>query len=561
MTQTSSHTDGPPSPGTGDATTAQHRERERFFGAAKLIAAITMLSRVAGLARDMLLSRLFGAAGSTDAFYLAFMIPNLFRRLFGEGALSAAFVPVFSETAERSGRAAAGALLANVLGLLGLLLCVLCLLTEAVLLVTSLVAPGDAARELLIGYAAIMLPFMVTICLLAIGSAALNCVGHFAYPAAAPILLNLVIIGGALAGYRLWPRAAEADLARQLAVVAVSVLLAGVVQVAVLAGVLRRRGLPLRPRLRPVEPGVRRIATLVAPMLLGLGVLQVNALLDKLIAWGFTASAGDEMLTVPLLGWTLHKPLQVGVITWVNYAERLYQFPLGVLAIALGTAVFPLFSRYAARGETENLRGSINRAMRLAIFEGLPSGVGLLLLAVPLAALLFEGHRFTADDARQTAHAVRFYGLGMWAFCAQQILLRAFYAQKDTVTPLKVACSIVGLNFALNLVLIWVPSVRHGAFGLSTSITASLNVLILAYILRRRLGRLHLRRLASSVARTALATAAMAAAVVGVRLLLVHAGAGRDLAVVGICVPTAAAVYLLVGRLLRASEFRELLGR
>jgi putative peptidoglycan lipid II flippase len=223
--------------------------------------------------------------------------------------------------------------------------------------------------------------------------------------------------------------------------------------------------------------------------------------------------------------------------------------------------VFPLFSRYAARGDTVNLRNSINRALRLSIFEGLPSGVGLLLMATPLATLLFAGRNFAAADADQTAHVVRFYGIGMWAFCAQQILYRAFYAQKVTTTPMKVACSIVGVNFALNLVLIWVPSIRHGAFGLSTSITATLNVLILAYILRGRLGRIGARALAKSVARIALASAAMGASVWASLQYLPQWHTPKNMHVVLGAVAAGMATYLLATWLLRAPELGELLGR
>ncbi len=528
-------------------------ERERFFGAAKLIAALTLLSRVGGLLRDMVLSRSFGASAVTDAFWLAFMVPNLFRRLFGEGALSAALVPVFSEIHERQGPEQASSLLANVLGWAGLGLTGLCVLIQAGLLLTAWLAPGDATRQLLLGYTVLMMPFMVTVCLLALGSAALQCVGHFAYPAAAPILLNLCIIGGTVLVASHWDQDAD-----QLRVVALSVLAAGVGQLVGLGWLLRRHNLSIRPRLWPIHPGLRRMVTLFLPMLLPLGVLQLNALLDKLIARLLTALPADP--TLSLGGLELSKPLAVGTVTWLSYGERLYQFPLGVLAIALATAVFPLFSRYAARGDTEGLRDSINRALRLAVFEGLPSGVGLLLLAGPLSLAIFGGGEFSASDAAATAHVVRFYGLGMWAFCAQQILLRAFYAQKDTTTPLKIACVLVVLNFGLNLLLVWVPFVRHGAFGLSSSITAAVNVILLSWILRRRLGRLGLRSLLTGVGRTVLASIAMGAAMVGVLTLLPHLGLGRPVPMVagGFCVGVA--VFAATAWLLRSPELAELLG-
>ncbi|NQU76311.1 MAG: murein biosynthesis integral membrane protein MurJ [Planctomycetes bacterium] len=528
-----------------------HEEHRHFFAAAKLIAGLTLCSRVAGLLRDMVLAWFLGASGLTSNFQVAFAIPNFFRRLFGEGALSASFVPAFSETLARQGKEQAAALLANVLGLLGLLLCVLWVLTEVALLVVYAAAPTDSARQLIAGYSAIMMPFMVTICLLALGSAALNCVGHFAYPAAAPIALNICII---IAAGFISPLLR--DPTRQIGVVAVSVVVAGVVQLILLAWVLKAHNLPIRPTFRPIHPGVRRIAANMAPMLIPLGVLQINALLDKFIARIFADT--DTCATITILGQTVKAPLHSAAVTWMYFGERLYQFPLGVLAISLATAVFPLLSRYAARGETENLRAGVNRAMRLAIFEGLPSGVGLLLLSGPLVWLFFRRGEYTSNDVAETAHVVWFYGLGMWAFCTQQVLLRAYYALNDRKTPLKVACSVVVINLALNLILIWVPSIRQGAFGLSTSITASLNVVILTWLLRRRLGAIGGKSLALSTARIALATAAMALVVWQAKLWLGRWGVGQNLYVIAVAVPAGIAVYLLTCLLLRAPEVGEL---
>ena len=534
---------------------ARHTERERFFGAAKLVAGITLLSRFAGLARDLVQAWIFGAKLTNDAFNTAFAMPNFFRRLFGEGALSAAFVPVFSEIMELQGRQKAAALLANVLGLLGLVLAVLCLLVEGGLLVAYLLTPDDnASRQLVLVYAAIMMPFMVTICLLALGSAALNCVGHFAYPAAAPIVLNLGIVAA-----NLWlaPRFAGANV--QLGVVAASVVVSGALQLVLLVWVLKAHNLPFIPRLFPVHPAMRKMLTLMLPMLIPLGLLQFNAMIDKPMALYFTATKDSPTLTV--MGHVYPRPLKEGSVTEVVNAERLYQFPLGVLVTALGTAVFPLFSRYAARGEHENLRHVVNRALRLALFEGLPSGVGLIILAEPLMVALFSRGNYTRDNAVEAAHVLRFYGAGVWAFCAQQILLRAFYAQKDTKTPLRVACALVGVNFLLNISLLWIPAIRQGAFGLSTTITGSINVLILAVILRRRMGRLGLASLLASAGRTLLATGAMAAVVWAVTGLMTRIGLGGSAYLLCAGIPAGVAAFFLACALLRAPEVKELLSR
>ncbi|MFB3890644.1 MAG: murein biosynthesis integral membrane protein MurJ [Phycisphaerae bacterium] len=548
----------------------QHREREGFFGAAKLVAGLTLLSRVMGMVRDIAITSL-GATRANAAFVMAFQIPNLFRRLFGEGALAGAFVPVFTETGQKSGPDKAARLLANALGLLAVFLLALMLLIEFVLLVWSVVWPGEADRQLLIGLTAVMLPFMVTICLLALGSAALNCRKHFAYPAAAPMILNVLIIAAAVAVERSW----EGQLPRQLYVIAASVTAAGIVQLAGVIWMLRRSGLPTRPRLRPVEPGIRPMLRLMAPMLLGLGFLQISPFFDSIIIWVFTASEPGST-----------NPLAVATQVQVYAAQRLYQFPMGVLAISLGVAVFPLLSLYAAREDIPSLRDSVNRAIRLSIMEGLATGTGMFVLAEPITRLIFRHGDFHEAQIPAAAFVLQMYCLGMWAYCAYQIFSRAFYAMKDTKTPLKVSCALMALNMALVVALIWTP-LKAGAFGAATSLTASMSVVILAVILRRRLGRIGAGRIAVSIGRTVIACGAMAVVVawlmaelrgatawivpnvIGVGPMLrdwvglgaaLHGEAAKNWVVVAVCVPSGAAVFFLTAWFLRAPELGELFG-
>ncbi len=532
----------------------EHKERRHFFGAAKLIAGITMCSRVTGLLRDMILSWTLGATDATSAFWMAFTVPNCFRRLFGEGAFSGAFVPVFSSTTENEGRESAAKLLANVLGWLGMFLCVLCLVVELGLLATYLAFPGDWTRQLTLGYTALMMPFMVTICMLALGSAALNCVGHFAYPAAAPIIMNICFIVGAGVVAPLFEESGV-----KLTVVSLSAVGSGILQLVLLIWVLRAHNLPFVPSLRPLHPGIRKIVTHMAPMLIPLGILQFTALLDKVIARVFAATSDSDMIT--LFGWTFRAPLRPEAVTWMSYGERLYQLPLGVLALALATAVFPLFSRYAARGDMVNLRKSINRSLRLAIFEGLPSGVGLILLGQAIATLFFARGRYTAYDAAETAHVAWFFGLGMWAFCMQHILLRAYFALNDRMTPLKIACTMVVVNLSLSLTFIWIPCIRHGAFGLSASITTGTTVLILTWRLRKKLGRVGFGGLIRSVLRTGVATAAMAIAVWQAKALLGRLGLTASGFIVAGGMIAGAAAFFGVCLLLRAPEMKELFTR
>ena len=532
------------------------RDRDSHFGKVKWVIVMTLLSRLAGMLRASAIASL-GATALTDAFSFAWGIPNLFRRLFAEGAMTSAFVPVFTEVQEGPrGREQANRLLANSMGILALFLTVLTMLVQAGLLAWGLLAPGPLDRQLFIGLTVVMMPFLVPICLLAAGSAALNCRDHFLYPAATPIILNGVIVLGAWFVAPLW----KANPAIQLLVVAISVTVAGVVQVAGLRGVLRRHGFTPRLRLRPVESGVRPMLRLMGPMLIPLGFLQFVELMERVLAWALRAE--DGAATISILGLVLPRPLEVGVLPRLDAARYLYQFPMGVLAISLGVVVFPLLARYAARGEMPNFRDSLNRALRLTLMEGLATGVGLFLLAEPIASVLYGHRKFTDLDVHKTAAILRMYVLGMWAYCAYQVLLRSFYALKENLTPLKISCALAPLDFLLVATLVWIPGLGAGAFGLATSIVFSVNVIILAVLLRRKLGRIGGRKLLASVLRSLAACAAMAAAIYALGLdpkwsLL----AGRsNWLIVGVCVPAGAGVFFAAAWLLRAPELGELFG-
>jgi putative peptidoglycan lipid II flippase len=531
-----------------------HHEREKFFGAAKIVAALTLLSRVLAMVQNMGVTWL-GANRTTDAFQIAFVIPNLFRRLFGEGALASAFVPVFTETAEHGGFDKARRLFANAFGILAVVL-----IGILVVLLLGLLAwrifcpefPGSTDRRLLIGLTTVMAPYMVFVCLLALGSAALNCRGHFWYPAFASVLLNLFMI---VAVWVVAPLARTA-VPGTLYIIAVSVIVAGIMQLGWALWLLRRIGFSIRPRLRPVEPGIGAMVKLLAPLLLGLGFLQLTSLFDYVV--GLVLSATDTAPTIWLFGHEFARPLTGGVLVRLNAANRLYQFPMGVLAISLGTAVFPLLSRYAARGDLPNLRDSVNRAMRLSMMEGLATGVGMLLLAEPIIAMIYQHRAFRHADTAEAARMLQGYCLGMWAFCTYPVTMRAFYALKEPTKPLKVSCALGVFYMPMLLAMIWSPAISSAAFGIAAAVTFSLNVVIQSMMLRKRLGRLGGRKLAFSVARSLVACGVMAAVVVRLQSAL---GPAPSWLIVVTCVPTGAVVFLLVALLLRSPELRELWGR
>lgn len=488
-------------------------EQRRVISSARLIAACTLASRVSGMLRDMLLVQMLGLTWVADAFNYGFQFPNLFRRLFGEGALAAVFVPRFTHALEDGGRPGAERLLARTRALLVTALLVVIALIELILATIWLSTPADDPRRaydtvLLLALTAIMLPFMLTVCLLALYGSVLNCLNSFLAPAAAPVLLNLVMIAAILGSANLDSRTAE----QRAFVVAISVPAAGVLQLLGIGWVLRRRGLRIGWELKPRDTQVRGLVAMMGPVLLGQGALLLSTFLDVQICALLTRT-DPRQPTAQWFGLSLTYPLEAGALSAVTVAQRLYQFPLGVLVISLATAALPAFSRLAARSEWSEWSAQVRATLRLALFEGLGVGALMIVLAEPIVRLLFEYGRFGPQDTERAAHVLRCYGAGMWAFCAQHIVLRGFYSAADVRTPVLIACALLPVNLALTLVLIWVEGVREAAFALSSAATSALSVVLGILCLQRRTGRrLFDAATAASVARMAIA-AGLAAAV------------------------------------------------
>ncbi len=458
-----------------------------ILSSAKLVALCTLLSRVTGMLRDMLLAHNYGLVWVKDAFEFAFQVPNLFRRLFGEGALAAAFVPGFSRVLQNEGREAAWRLLARTLALLSTILIVVTIAAELGLLAIWLSLPADSSlREgvgfLQISLTAIMLPFMISICLLALLSSILNCVGSFVPPALASVVVNVVMIGGIL---WLGPLVGGDDPQQQIYGVAISVIAAGVLQLLFLWPALRAHGVPLGWRFEPRDPQLRSMLASVGPAMLGQGALLVSTFLDSLVCTLLTHKPDTPLVA----DWGLVRftyPLAEGALSAITVAQRLYQFPLGVLVISIATVALPAFSRAAARSDWGEWGRSVRQMLRLALFEGVLAGVLMIVLAEPIVRLLFEYGRFTAEDTVRSAAVLRWYGLALWAFCAQHIVLRGFYSVGDVRTPVRISLVILPLNLALTLVLVWFEAVRESAFAISSLVSSGLGVLIGVWLLQRR---------------------------------------------------------------------------
>jgi putative peptidoglycan lipid II flippase len=506
---------------------------------------LTLLSRAFGLLRETVQFAVFGMGPVMDAFSLAFQIPNLFRRLFGEGALTASFVPVYARL-ERDDPAAARRFAGLLLSLLTVFLAAITVVGELVLSVWPAPTPDASLAIRLI---AVMLPYMPMVCVVAVIGAMLGVHGRFGPAAFSPVLLNVgMILAAALAWWL--PGGGEAASRSRIGWAAMGVLLAGVAQVAWMVRGLR--GMGLRPSLRPGSERAALLETLRAglPMLLGLGVFQLNVLMDSLIA-SYPTMVGPAILGVDY-------PLQQGSNAVMNAATRLYEFPLGVFGIAVATVIFPLLARQA--DDRHAFVHSMRRGMRLVAFIGVPASIGLMLVAQPFTVAVLRGGAVTAEDAQRVAQVLVAFAPAVAAYSANHLLTRAFYALGDRATPLRISLSMVALNLLLNVTLIWTPLNLTG-LAWSTTICAFIQLLLLGRALQARMGRLADDAVWRSLAKTLVATAVMALATFLVDQALPlgqgrWAAVGRTLALAG----TGVAAMFVVARRLHMPEWRWALG-
>lgn len=443
---------------------------ERFESHAQTVVGLTLLSRVTGLARDAAISRIFGAGALVDAFFFAFMVPNLFRRLFGEGALAAAFLPTYAQL-DRDDPATAKRLASLTIALLLVLLGGLTLLGEGALYLVSRHADHE---NLAVWLMMVTLPYMPMVCMVAILGAMLQVHGRFGPTAAAPIVVNVCLTATAVGLVFVLDPNDERERVVHVGAICGALLVAGMGQVAWSLWALRSEGWWV-PDLGAAGAPLRRVMWQAGPMMVGLGVLQLNTFLDGLIA-SYPSLVGSTIFGVEY-------PLAEGAMASVTYAQRLYQFPLGVFGVAIATAIFPALARTAQDGAA--FADILRRGLRLVVFVGLPASAGLILVGRPLAAVIYQGGEFTPDDAARVEFVLFGYASAVWAYSMIHVLTRAFYATGNVRTPVKVAVSMVALNLGLNCTLIWTP-LREAGLAWSTAICAVLQVSLLLALVRRR---------------------------------------------------------------------------
>jgi putative peptidoglycan lipid II flippase len=470
------------------------RENSRIIKAAGVVGAATLLSRTLGYIRDAVIAWYFGAGHSSDAFIAAFRIPNLLRKLFGEGAISNAFIPVLTDYLTKDGKDEALRLARSTLLILSVLLVALSIFGILLApLIVKVIAPGffDSPDKipLTITLTRIMFPYIFFIGLVALCMGILNVFGHFAAPALAPVLLNLAMICSVIF---ICPH-----LSSPIVGLAIGVILGGVLQLSLQLPFVVRKGLILRQKGNLFHPGLKKIGRLMPPVIVGGAVYQIN------------------VLVAGLLG----SLLKEGSVSYLYFADRLVQFPLGIFAIAAATAVLPSLARQAAVHDIEALKDTFGYAVRLILFLTIPSMVGLIILREPIVALLFQRGEFSSLATQLTAQALLYYAMGLGAFSAVKIVAATFFALKDTRTPVIMALVSIVANIVFGIILM--RPLAHGGLALATSLASILNLGLLVHALRSKLGSLGWRSIMQSAYRTLLSAGCMGVVVWGAAFVFI----------------------------------------
>ena len=457
-------------------------ERERVSKAAGVVGFYTLLSRILGLVRDMVVARFFGAGMAADAFFVAFRIPNLLRRLFAEGSLTIAFIPVFTEYLHQKSKKDAFNLARAVLTLLAMVLALVTVLgvlfAPWVVRLQAFGFGGSGPKyELTVLLTRITFPYIFLVSLVAFFMGVLNSLRHFAAPAAAPIFLNVGIIAATVI--------ISPHLSEPVVGLAVGVLIGGVLQILLQLPWLIQKGVSLKPCWNPGHPAVRRIGLLMLPAIYGSAIYQVNQFIGTLLA----------------------SFLPQGSVSWLYYADRLMEFPLGVFAIAISTAALPSLSAQAAAKDLTEFRETLSHSVRLTFFITIPAMAGLMALGQPVIQIFFQRGAFDSLSTVMTTKALFCYAVGLWAFSANRVLVSAFYAFQDTRTPVKIATVTLFVNVGFSLLLM--GPLKHAGLALATSLASSMQFFILLFCLKRMPGVLHLRPILFSAFKSLAASALM----------------------------------------------------
>ncbi len=457
-------------------------ENHKIARAATTIGTGTLLSRILGFLRDMVIARFFGAGMAADAFFVAFRLPNLWRRLVGEGSLTISFIPVYTEyltqKSEEETRKVTH-IAFTIGGVILLILTVLGVLFSPILI--RIIAPGfiqiPEKFQLTVTLNQIIFPYLFFMGLFALCMGILNSQRHFFAPAIAPIFLNISIIVSVFLFYHAFKI--------PVITLALGVLAGGVIQFLFQIPFLWKRGITFRFNFNFRHPAIKRIGLLMVPGLIGTAVYQINVFIDTIFA-SFLPS---------------------GSVSYLFFADRLMEFPLGIFAIAVGMASLPSLSGLASQGKMEELKETLSFTFRLVSFISVPAMVGLIALKTPIVNLLFQRGLFDYSATEKTAFALLFYSVGLWAIAGARTIVPAFYSLQDTWTPLKIALICLGANVIFIAILIF--PLKHGGLALATSLSSTLNLILLFWKLNSKLGKIDMRKNIKSLLRDVLCSLPM----------------------------------------------------
>jgi putative peptidoglycan lipid II flippase len=468
---------------TLSAPVDEQSKARSFIFHAKLIGAITFLSRIVGLLREMIAFRYFGDTGVWAAWKVAFTVPNLFRKLLGEGALSAAFVPLYAQAIQRDENANDFA--AAAVNVLTGLLIALTIFGEAILIALLFFFDWSPNNLLVLRFSVVMLPYVTLVCLTAFLGGILQVHHRFAAFSFTAVVLNLcliVIIVAVARSFDLTDRAQQITAAFWLSA---GVLLAGIAQMVMLFPSLFAAGFRFRIMLHCWTPAVKKLMLLTLPLAGGAGVLQIGVMLDKGIGQFFASQKGYENFA--FFGHLIRLPLNEGAAARLDLAQFMYQFQLGVFAIALATAIFPTLGREAINPQGEGFKRALRQGIEGSLFIGLPASIGMILVATPAVRLLFEGGRFSANSAAWVAQSTAIYSSAIWAFSMLHIINRGFYSIHDAKTPLRWTVYNLLINLVIELPLLW-TRLRESGMAVGTLVSFAIQSIAMLWLLDWRLG-------------------------------------------------------------------------
>ena len=466
----------------------------------------TLLSRLLGMFRDVATAAMLGmsAGGVMDSFVMAFRLPDIARRLFGDGSLAVGFIPAFSRLWHED-RHKAWQLLSVMLTWVFFLLVGFVVVGELICLCGFVFFSPESKIYLISHLLSLLLPYLISICMAAIASATLLSLGNFTVPALIPPILNVIWLIGILIIAPL----SSGDPVIQCYLLTICILLAGFLQLFVHLPVLRAYGFRFDFHFAAVRDEMRRIFDGFFPQIFGLMSIQLNILVASGIAWLFAGPPGG---TIRWLGHWVQFPMHTGAAAAIYYSERLYEFPQGLIGLAVATAIYPLLSRHAANRDYRSFGDDLTLGARILFVLAIPAGVGLMLMSEKLAHLLFQRGAFTSDDMARTADMIFWFAAGVWAFCALPLVVRAFYVVGDYWTPCRVGFYGCGLNVLLGLTLIW-PMAEQG-LAVAATLTAGVQSVALFVLFTEKYGYFDFRSFFLSVGRACVATCLMAFAVV-----------------------------------------------